>query len=50
MAVLMEFVLMPEVLPEAQVKSEACLEEYLLWFGWSDRVRRAAAEMVAARL
>ena len=41
----MEFALTPEALPEAQLKSEACLREELLWFGWSDRVRRAAAEM-----
>ena len=38
-----------EALPEAQLKSEACLREDL-WFGWSNRVRCAAAEMAAARL
>jgi hypothetical protein len=44
-----EFALTPEALPEAQLKSEACLRQNL-WFGWSNRVRRAAAEMAAARL
>ena len=47
LAVLTEFALTPEALPE--LLSEACLRGDI-WYGWSRRVQAAAAEATTARL
>eukprot|EP01052_Picozoa_sp_SAG31_P020027 SAG31_NODE_1486_length_8148_cov_6.234439_10_plen_306_part_00 len=50
LAVLTEFALTPEALPDSQLRSQACLCNDI-WYGWSGRVRRAAdAEAATARL
>eukprot|EP01050_Picozoa_sp_SAG11_P014753 SAG11_NODE_1849_length_4169_cov_2.639312_1_plen_309_part_00 len=42
-AVLAQFELSAEVLPERELRSEACLRGEI-WYGWSEQVRRVAAE------
>ena len=49
LAVLTEFALTPEALPDNELRSEACLRGDI-WYGWSRRVQAAAAEATTARL
>ena len=49
LAVLTEFALTPQALPDDELRSEACLRGDI-WHGWSGRVRAAAAAAAAARL
>ena len=49
LAVLTEFALTPQALPDDELRSEACLRGDI-WHGWSGRVRAAAATAAAARL
>lgn len=46
LAVLTEFALTPQALPDSQLRSAACMREDI-WYGWSGRVRQAANDQAA---